>query len=368
MPQQTVRVLEADRIALGAIDPAAFETAVFPTGDVDALDLLSAAFADGLARRVRIVAGERRWIRNITSQRLRNDPSWGCQLILALDEGREPPSPPSLVGTNQPAIAWMRPIDSRDTPALNGPDPPTSSKRTAQNPHHAFFTHGAALPPPVAGPFVYIFNHIPRTGGVSIGAFIESIFPVVRDYPSGPTDADLAAWRDTPIDLENLPDGTAVAGHYNAPGARLHERYPAAMASPRYRLITFLREPVTWLRSCLEYFCPDGASLDTTADEFANAFAHAFEVPTLSPEAALDRYWMVGTTEHAQDCCDRFAAAMGVPPRPLARLNAAPARHDIAALSRAIRRYLETSPHDSLLYAQACRRVERTLAVGLAVS
>ena len=124
MPQQTVRVLEADRIALGAIDPAAFETAVFPTGDVDALDLLSAAFADGLARRVRMVAGERHWIRNITSERLRDDPSWGCQLVLALDEGREPPSPPSLVGTNQPAIAWMRPIDSRDTPALNGPDPP----------------------------------------------------------------------------------------------------------------------------------------------------------------------------------------------------------------------------------------------------
>jgi len=247
------------------------------------------------------------------------------------------------------------------------PQPPTPRGRTARNSRFRV-TDGAALPPPEAGPFVYIFNHIPRTGGVSIGAFIESIFPVVRDYPKGPTDADLAAWRDTPIDLDGLPDGTVVAGHYNAPGARLRERYPAAMASPRYRLITFLRDPQTWLRSCLEYFCAQGAALDTAATEFANAFAHAFEVPTLSPEAALDRYWMIGTTEHAQTCCDRLAAAMGMPPRPLARLNAAQSRHDIATLSRAIRRYLAASPHDLLLYAEACRRVERILAAGLAVS
>jgi len=190
----------------------------------------------------------------------------------------------------------------------------------------------------------------------------------MRDYPRGPTEADLAAWRDTPIDLDQLPNGTVVAGHYNAPGARLHERYPAALSSPRYRLITFLRDPRTWLRSCLEYFCAEGAGLDTAAAEFAHAFAHAYDVPPSSPEAALDRYWLVGTTELAQACCDRLAAAMGVSSQPLARLNAAPPRHDIAALDRAVRRYLAASPHDLMLYAQACRRVERTLAAGLAVS
>ncbi|MGO9057262.1 MAG: hypothetical protein ACLQU2_07725 [Candidatus Binataceae bacterium] len=154
----------------------------------------------------------------------------------------------------------------------------------------------------------------------------------MRDYPRGPTEADLAAWRDTPIDLDQLPNGTVVAGHYKAPGARLHERYPAALSSPRYRLITFLRDPRTWLRSCLEYFCAEGAGLDTAAAEFAHAFAHAYDVPPSSPEAALDRYWLVGTTELAQACCDRLAAAMGVSSQPLARLNAAPPRHDIAAL------------------------------------
>ncbi|MGO9057263.1 MAG: aKG-HExxH-type peptide beta-hydroxylase [Candidatus Binataceae bacterium] len=128
MPQQAVRVLDADRIDLGEIDPAAFETVVFPTGEVGALDSLTAAFADSLARRVRTHAGERHWIRNITSERLRRDPSWACQLVLALDEGREPPSPPSSVGANQQTIAWMRPIDSLYTPALNGPDPPAAGE------------------------------------------------------------------------------------------------------------------------------------------------------------------------------------------------------------------------------------------------
>jgi hypothetical protein len=246
--------------------------------------------------------------------------------------------------------------------------PPTQREQTIRNHSRLTVIYGAAQPPPEAGPFVYIFNHIPRAAGGSIGAFIESIFPVVRDYPSGPTQADLTAWRDAPIELDDLPNGTVIAGHYNAPGARLHERYPAALSSPRYRLITFLRDPQTWLRSCLEYFCAQGAALDTAAAEFVHAFAHAFEVPALSPKVALDRYWLVGTTDHAQACCNRLAAAMGVPPRTIARLNAARSRHDIAALNRAVRCYLAASPHDLALYEQARRRVERTLASGLTVS
>ena len=170
---------------------------------------------------------------------------------------------------------------------------------------------------------IYIFNHLPRTGGGSLLAALSAVRPVVHDYLPA-DEPGFATWRANPLRLDDITPGTIVAGHYTARGARLHERYPETADAARFRLITFLRQPGAWCRSHLCYF---GASVTHDAVNARGAergvFARALAASD-DPIASLDRYWFVGLAERAQADGDRLFARLDHAPHVLPPANRSP--------------------------------------------
>jgi hypothetical protein len=224
---------------------------------------------------------------------------------------------------------------------------------------------GARTPGTAAdgGDFVYIFNHIPRSAGGAVGRLLGSILRPVFDYP-GPTANALRDWLASPVALESLPPGSVLMGHYTAPGGRLHERYPIATLSPRYRLVTILRDPWSWACSHLRYFGVrqlECERVEEVLDKLSGTYARALNVPALTPSAALDRYWFVGTVERIQVACDCLLAELGKPRAALERINPSSKRAGPEP-SQALRvRYLARAEMDLSLYRTAAARLARSV-------
>ena len=72
--------------------------------------------------------------------------------------------------------------------------------------------------------FVYVFTHIPRTGGAALGALLARVFNPVYDYPGRTRDEFADGW--TNRWSWALCGGDVLLGHYTARGATLFERYP----------------------------------------------------------------------------------------------------------------------------------------------
>jgi hypothetical protein len=174
--------------------------------------------------------------------------------------------------------------------------------------------------------FVYIFNHVPRTGGASLGRVLSRWFEPVWDYQVGADGAARERWLDNPLSLATLPGGSAVVGHYGGEGGRLRDRYPEVFTSPRYRLITFLRDPwqlaLSYARRMTEE--TSGAMSPREAVlSIAGVFTRSLGQDGQPPARVLDDYWFVGTTESIQSCCDALADRSGRPRERVEQSNAA---------------------------------------------
>lgn len=194
-----------------------------------------------------------------------------------------------------------------------------------------------------------MFNHLPRTAGAAVARILDTALAPVFDYP-GPTEVARQRWLAHPVDLDLLAPGALLMGHYTAPGGRVHERYPSVFSSTRYRLITFLREPISWVESHLRYFGPAEmgyADIDDTLAGLAGTCQRTYEWPPLSARDALDGYWFVGLCQCTHDDCDELLRRLGHPPRRLPDTNRSD-RSSHAGLSAARRRRYQSLAGDDL--------------------
>jgi hypothetical protein len=86
---------------------------------------------------------------------------------------------------------------------------------------------------------VYVFHHIPKCGGTSLNKVLDSWFTTVKDYRSG--------WSmnyPEKIDIGRLRSCHCLCGHFELDGYYLHQRYPEVFMSSRYRVFTFVRDPL----------------------------------------------------------------------------------------------------------------------------
>lgn len=206
--------------------------------------------------------------------------------------------------------------------------------------------------------FVYVFNHLPRTAGGAVAELLGQSRSIEPDYP-GATEELRDAWLRQPLPLDKLAPGTVLMGHFTAPGGRLHERYPQVFESPRYRLITFLREPIAWVESSLRYFGYGNlgyASVDEAVQELAGTYARAYDCRRLSPERAMAHYWFVGLCEHAQRDCDRLLERLGATPGRLPDIHRTDLSSACVLDSRQRQRYRALAPLDFALFDVARMR------------
>jgi hypothetical protein len=167
---------------------------------------------------------------------------------------------------------------------------------------------------------IYVFHHIPKCGGTSVRQSLDNWLSIVKDYRKGET-------RQYPekVDLSALRACHCLCGHFEIDGYYLHQRYPEILASDRYRIITFVRDPLQIQLSLFKYEKLKGrAKTDSIVEHLAyrpNYLANRFPAALHDYKKVIDRYFFIGILEEAQKSMDLLASMMGKRPISLPRLN-----------------------------------------------
>lgn len=212
---------------------------------------------------------------------------------------------------------------------------------------------------------LHVFHHIPKCAGNSLKIGLAIYFRLVDDY-RGRSVANTAMWEAPDsflaraLDLSELSDRDLLVGHFDMPGARLWERYPGAPGR-EMRPISFLRDP---LERAISEFCfarsggpmeLRGETLQAHLEATANPVAQWIAEDLATAPDVLERYWFVGTVEHAQRDLDSLLAVFGRTTSPLLRVNAT-ARPPIQLGADLVDRFLDRNRIDAALYRQALDR------------
>lgn len=207
---------------------------------------------------------------------------------------------------------------------------------------------------------VYVFHHLPKCGGTASRKAFEKQFRVIQDYRRAVTPEATEVFLQNRVDLASLDEHTMLAGHYDIPGAHLDERYPEVLTNDRFRLVTFIRDPLEVAQSFYFYRRSIGApvyrSLSEQLRSSRNYIASVLPCTSENYQAVIDRYFFVGLTEHLQASHDMLARMMGKEPVPLGVENVVP--RDEPALPEDVATFRANNVLDFKIYAYCQQRFE----------
>ncbi len=183
-----------------------------------------------------------------------------------------------------------------------------------------------------ADEYVYVFHHIPKCGGASITTAMRQWFRLRLDYrPPWAAGQRLDRFRNRPLRLDRINPGTVISSHFEVEGCFLHQRYPEVLTDPRFRLITFVREPLelrlSLLRYELDHRLPGSEGLlEERLLGRRNWLAERFPLTADDMESVLDRYHFIGRMDDLQGSWDALSAWLGKPKILLRHLNRSTSR------------------------------------------
>lgn len=209
----------------------------------------------------------------------------------------------------------------------------------------------------------YIFHHIPKCGGTSMKKSFSKWFRCRNDYrPPWAAGRRLERFSSTSIDLDRLNEGSMICGHFEVDSIYLHQRYPNALNNPEYRIITFVREPLSLRLSLLRHEIDHGRisgdePIESLLFDRQNWLAERFQCSEENLEDTLDRYFFIGISEESQAGFDWLARTLGKKQVTLPRRNATrPRSFPISDSMR--QRFYEIHALDCLLYRCCLARWE----------
>ena len=140
---------------------------------------------------------------------------------------------------------------------------------------------------------VYVFHHIPKCGGTSLIQILNKWFIVVHDYRK-----DWSNSHRSPININKFKSIHCLAGHWELPGVYLNERYPEVLSEDRYKVFTFLRDPLELSLSLYRYERENSQTDITDIEEHfsirTNYIATILNANYENYKAVLDQYFFIG--------------------------------------------------------------------------
>ena len=166
---------------------------------------------------------------------------------------------------------------------------------------------------------IYVFHHIPKCGGTSLYYAFKNWFKCKRDYrPPWAEGKSLEKFRSRPINLEKLKSGDMICGHYEVEGIYLSQRYPGLISDPHYRIITFVRHPLSLRLSLLKHEIhhhkiTGKESIESLLFDRPNWISERFPLCDSNMKDILDNYFYIGIFEQLQLSFDFLADILHKP-------------------------------------------------------
>ncbi len=157
---------------------------------------------------------------------------------------------------------------------------------------------------------VIVFNHIPKCYGTSMRKYFRKFTTPHADYVA--TFDSEESFVSLPYDPTTLSAEDFLLGHFNSPGKLIGDRYPEVIANPRFKLFTFLREPLE-MQTSLYYYtlrkkphvaeknAERYASLESYLVKTWNSMASSFPCTLEDYEEVAGRYFFLGVADRVQE-------------------------------------------------------------------
>ena len=137
---------------------------------------------------------------------------------------------------------------------------------------------------------------MPKCGGTSLIQILNRWFIVVRDYRK-----DWSSKHSSSINIRKLRSIHCLSGHWELPGIYLGERYPEVFSNARYKVFTFLRDPLKHSLSLYRYEMEnDQTDIKDIEEHFKirpNYIATILNANEENYKQILDRYFFIGIVE-----------------------------------------------------------------------
>lgn len=212
---------------------------------------------------------------------------------------------------------------------------------------------------------VYVFHHIPKCGGSSLLKALASWFILVKEYRT--------EWKmNYPkiTSLEKLTSRHCLCGHFESEGYYLCQRYPEVLLPGRYKVFTFVRDPLLLILSLYRYERENKLQVLSSVEEYLlarpNYIASILQVTESDYREIIDRYFFVGILEEAQASLDLLANLIGkqglhMPVRNSTRPVPGTGVEELS--SDLVAKFKEINRLDYLIYAYCLERYEISKSV-----
>ena len=168
----------------------------------------------------------------------------------------------------------------------------------------------------------YIFHHIPKCAGTSAVDALSNWFIIIKDYSKGWRGIDnprkYKNFCDNPIKIDKLRNYHLLVGHYPLEGSFLYQRYPKIIEDTRFKIFTFIRDPLE-LQISLYYYeirnkrIPPNEFLEKRLLLRKNYIAARMPCDEFNYQEKLDRYFFIGLVERYQESFNSLAELIKKP-------------------------------------------------------